>query len=163
CFCIHDTEAFATSVGQQDERRDRVGFVMCLERRVQIDVSNDLSIDHDERLVLEKLARVVERAAGAEYHRLLHVIQFHPDAAAISQHAPHRLRTMMQVHDNLIDTVAGQVFGDISNERFSENWYCGLGAVFSEWPKACAVAGRKNDRAHRWYRSGSLGGVAHDE
>jgi len=67
----------------------------------------------------------------------------------------------MQVHDDLIDAVAGEIFGDVTNEWFSENWKRGLGAVFSEWPKACAVPGRKNDRAHG---SRSLGGgVAHDE
>ena len=66
----------------------------------------------------------------------------------------------MQVHHYLIDAVTGEIFGDVSDEWFSENWQRGFGAVFSEWPKACAVTGRKNDRAHR---SGSLGGVAHDE
>ena len=66
----------------------------------------------------------------------------------------------MKIDYNLIDSVAGEILGDITDEWLSENWNCGFGAVFSEWPKACAVAGRKNDRAHR---SGSLGGVAHDE
>src|SRR5690242_11736362 len=133
---------------------------MCVECGIQIDVSDDLSIDDDERLTLEECARVVERTARAEYHPLLDVMKLHTEATAITERAPHRLGTMMEVHDDLIDTVSGQIFGDVSDERFSENWKRGLGAVFSEWPKPCAVAGRKNDRAHR---SGSLGGVAHDE
>ena len=38
---------------------------MSLERGVQIDVGDDLSVDDDKRVAFEKLARVVERAAGA--------------------------------------------------------------------------------------------------
>jgi hypothetical protein len=56
---------------------------------------------------------------------------------------------MMQVHHDLIDAIAGEVFRDIADERLSEDRYGGFGAVFSEWPETCAVAGRKNNRAHR--------------
>lgn len=69
----------------------------------------------------------------------------------------------MQVHHDLIDPIAGEIFGDIANEWFSQNWYRGFSAVFSEWPEARTVTGRKNDCAHQPYRSGSLGGIAHDE
>ena len=136
---------------------------MSLERGVQIDVSDDLSVDDDKRLVFEKLARVIERAARAEYHRFFNVMKLHAKAAAIAERASNRLGTMMQVHDDLIDAVAGEIFGDVTDEWFSENRYGGFSAVFSEWPKACAVTGGKNDRAHQPYRSGSLGGVAHHE
>src|SRR4051794_4052578 len=159
-FCVYNAETLTTGVGQQHECRDRVSFAMCLECGVQIDVSDELSINDDERLVLEERARVVERAARAEYHRLFNVMKLHTEATAITERAPHRVRTMMQVHDDLIDTVASEIFSDVSDERLSEDGNRGFGAVFSEWPKACAVAGRKNDCAHR---SGSLGGVAHDE
>jgi hypothetical protein len=63
---------------------------------------------------------------------------------------------MMQVNYNLIDSVAGEIFSDIADEWLSKYWNCGFGAVFSEWPKACAVTGRKNDCAHQPSNSGSL-------
>src|SRR6185369_12143018 len=135
---------------------------MGLDRGIQIDVGDDLSVDDDKRIVLEECARVVERAARAEYHRLFNVIKLHPETAAITERSSHRLRTMMQVHDDLIDAIAGEILGDVTDKRFSQNRYRGFGAVFSEWPKACTVAGRKNNRAHQG--SGSLGGgVTHDE
>src|SRR6185437_10082669 len=121
---------------------------MRLDCRVQIDISDDLSIYNHERLVLEKRARIIERPARPEYHRLLNIMKLHPEPTAITERTPHRLRTMMQVHNNLIDTVAGEIFGDVADERLSKNRYRGFSAVFSEWPKACAVTGRKNDRAH---------------
>ena len=45
----------------------------------------------------------------------------------------------MQVNYDLIETVAGEILSDIPDKWFAENWDCGLGSVFSEWPKACAV------------------------
>ena len=148
-FSFNDAEALATSVGQQNECRDCVRLSMSLERGIQIDVSDDLSVDDDKRLVLEERARVVERAARAEYHRLFNVMKLHAETTAIAERSSHRLGTMMQVHHDLIDAVAGEIFGDVTDEWFSEDRYRGFGAVFSEWPKACAVAGRKNDRAHQ--------------
>src|SRR6185369_15343193 len=69
-FSIYHAEPFTTSVGQKNKCRDRIHLAMRIERGVQIDVSDDLTVDDDERLVFEEGARVVERAAGAEYHRL---------------------------------------------------------------------------------------------
>ena len=126
------------------------------ERYFAEQAADDLDPGH----AVQKGAGVVDCAARAEYYRLFNVMKLHTEATAITKRSPNRLGTMMQVHDDLIDTIRGQVFGDVSNEWFSEDWNRGFGAVFSEWPKACAVAGRKNDRAHR---SRSLGGVAHDE
>src|SRR5574338_734067 len=90
-------------------------------------------------------------------------MKLNAEATAIAKCTSYRVRTMMQVHDDLIDTVAGEIFRDVTDEWFAENRNGGLGAIFSEWPEACTVTGGKNDRAHRWCRSGSLGGVAHDE
>src|SRR5215213_1764255 len=137
---------------------------MCLERRRQIDVSDDFAVHDDKRLVLEELARVVERAARAQYLRFFNVMKLHAEPTAVAECTSHGLRTMMQVHDDLIDAVACEILGDVTDEWFSQDWYRGFGAVFSEWPKACAIAGRKNDGAHQPYRSGSLrGGIAHHE
>ena len=58
---------------------------MSLERGLQIDVSDDLSVDDDKRLVFKECARVVECAAGAEYYRFLNVMKLHPKAAAIAK------------------------------------------------------------------------------
>src|SRR5687767_6343887 len=121
---------------------------MSLERGVQIDVGDDLSVDDDKRLLFEELACVVECAAGPEDHWFFNIIEFDSEATAIPQRAPDRLGTVMQVHHDLVNTITGKIFGDVANERFSENRYRGFSAVFGEWPESCAVTGGKNDRAH---------------
>ena len=148
-FSFDHAEPLTKGVGEKDECRKRVCIAMSLQRCFQVDISDDLSVDHDERLVLEELARVVERTAGSEYLGFFNIMKLYAEPAAIAEGSSYRLRPMMQVHDDLIDAVAGEIFGDVTDERFSEDWYRGFGSVFSEWPKACAVAGRKNDRAHQ--------------
>jgi len=78
---------------------------MRFQRGSQIDVRYDLSIDDDERLAFEKLARVVERSAGPEYHRFFDVVKLDAECTAVAKCSSHRLRTMMQVDDDLVDTV----------------------------------------------------------
>ena len=58
---------------------------MCFQRGVQIDISDDLAVDDDERFVLEKFARIIQRATCAQYHRLFNVMQLHTEPAAITQ------------------------------------------------------------------------------
>src|SRR5215203_5205196 len=89
-------------------------------------------------------------------------MKFDAELTAVAKCSTNRLRPVMQVYNYLVDAVRSEIFGDVTNEWFSENWYCRLGAVFSERPEACAVSGGKNNRTHR-LRSGSLRRVAHDE
>ncbi len=92
---------------------------MSLERSIQIDIGDDLSVDDDERLTFEKLSRVIESATRAEDYRLFNVMQLDAEATAITQRTPHRLRPVMQVHHDLVDTVTGEILGNITDERFS--------------------------------------------
>src|ERR1041384_7626775 len=72
-FSFHDTEAFATSIGQQNKRCYCIRLPMSPERRIQIDIGDDLSVDDDKRLAFEEGARVIKRAAGAEYYGFVNV------------------------------------------------------------------------------------------
>src|SRR6185369_7770436 len=128
-FSLNNTEALTTSVRQKNECRNGVCFAMCLDRGIQIDVSNDLPVDDDKRILLEERARVVERATRAEYHGLLNIMKLHTETTTIAERASHRLRTMMQVHHDLIDAIAGEIFGDITDKRLSQDRYRGFGAV----------------------------------
>ncbi len=53
---------------------------MSLERGAQIDIGDDLSVDDDEGLAFEELARVVECSAGSEDHRFFDVMKLHAEA-----------------------------------------------------------------------------------
>src|SRR5215212_3530462 len=75
-FCFNNTEALASIVGQQDERRQSICVSMSLECRAQIDVGNDLAVDDDESFAYEKLARVIQRSAGPENYGFFNIMKF---------------------------------------------------------------------------------------
>src|ERR1041384_8131198 len=102
---------------------------MSFDRGVEIDIRNDLAVDDDKRLALEELARVVERATRPEDHRFLDVMKFDSETTAVTQRPPHRLRTVMQVNDDLVDAIRGEVLGDITDEGFSHDWQAGFSTV----------------------------------
>jgi hypothetical protein len=89
---------------------------MSFKRNAQIDIRDDLPVHDNERLAIEKLARVVERSTGTQYHRFFNVVKFDAEGAAIAECSSHRFRSMMQVNDDLVDAVTGKVFGDITDE-----------------------------------------------
>ncbi len=47
---------------------------MRLDRRAQIDVGDQLSIDDYERLGPDHFARVIQSAAGSQDHRLMNIL-----------------------------------------------------------------------------------------
>jgi hypothetical protein len=58
---------------------------MSLERGIQIDVGDDLSVDDDKRLTFKEGTRVIEGATRAEYYRFIDVMKLHTKSAAIAQ------------------------------------------------------------------------------
>src|SRR5215203_2236530 len=128
-FSFDNTEALASIVGKQNERGQSICVSMSLERCAQIDVSNDLSVDDHKSFAFEKLARVIQRSAGPENYGFFNVMKFDAEPTAVAKCSTNRLRPVMQVYNYLVDAVRSEIFGDITNEWFSENWYCGLGAI----------------------------------
>src|SRR6185369_8301271 len=103
---------------------------MCLKSRVQIDVCDYLSIDDNKCVVAEKIASVVERTTCTENYRLFNVGKFHAKCTAISQGGANRLRSMMEIDDNLVQTILDQVFSDVADEWFTEDGNGRLGPIF---------------------------------
>src|SRR5262249_52967169 len=58
---------------------------------------------------------------------------------------------MMKIDNDLPNPIASQVFGDVANERFTKDGYCGLGPVLGEWPESSAVTGGKYHCTHQAY------------
>src|SRR5689334_15751064 len=75
-------------------------------------------------------------------------MKLHAKLAVVAECRSNRLRPVVQVNDDLVKAVARDVLGDVTDERFAEDWKRGFGAIFGEWPKTCAVTGGKNYRAH---------------
>jgi hypothetical protein len=46
-------------------------------------------------------------------------MKLHPEATAIAERSSHRIRSMMKVHHDLIDSVASEIFGDVTDEWLS--------------------------------------------
>src|ERR1041385_5003028 len=82
-----DAEPFAVSVLEQHQCRQRVSSLVLSQSSVQINIGNDLSVNYDERVVFQKVLRVIDRAAGAEDDRLMNVFQLDAELAAIAQRA----------------------------------------------------------------------------
>src|SRR5688572_13614716 len=119
-----------------------------VERCFQIDVGDDLSVDDEKRIAIEELTRVVERATGAEDLRFFNVVQLHSEAAAVAEGLAHRLRAVMQVDDDLVKAIRGQIFRHVTDKRFTKNGNRGFRAIFGKRPEACAVTGGQNYRTH---------------
>src|ERR1041385_8719261 len=84
---LDDTELFAVPILEQHECRQRVLSLVLFDSRVQINICNDLSVDYDECVAFQEVARVVHSAAGAEDHRLMNVFQLNAKLTAIAQRA----------------------------------------------------------------------------
>src|SRR5687767_2175231 len=122
---------------------------MRFERRVEIDVRDDLAVDRQKRVVFEELACVVDCAARTEDHGFLDVTKLNAKRAAVTECRTNRLRPVMEVYNYVVKTVSGDVLRDITDEWFTKNRNSGFGAIFGKRPEACAVTGGKNYRAHR--------------
>jgi len=116
---FHDAKPLTTNIRKQNECRERVHLSMSLDRSLQVDIGNDLPVDDDERLAFKKLSRVIERTARPENYRFFNVMQLDAKTTAITQRTPHRLRPVMKVHHDLIDSIRGEILGDITDEWFS--------------------------------------------
>src|SRR6185503_138725 len=121
---------------------------MSLQRGVQVNISDYLSIDNYECLAIEQGARVADASARAQDFRLLNIMQLDAKLAAVAKRPAHRLRTMMKVDDYLIATVTREVFSNVTDEWLTQNGDGRFGAVFRQGPQPRAVASGKNHCAH---------------
>jgi hypothetical protein len=92
---------------------------MSLKRFVQVDVSYDLSVDDDESVTVEKLARVVPSPACSKNLRLLDVMKMHTKPATVSKCEANGVRSVMKVDDYFVDAKAGEVFSNVTDEWFT--------------------------------------------
>src|SRR3954469_16808012 len=102
---------------------------MCVERRGEVYVGRNLSVDDDEGVRIEQRARVRNRAARAEYLLLLYVVETRAEARAVAQGFAHRLGPMVKVDDHILEAVAREVLRDVAHERAAHERYRGLRAV----------------------------------
>jgi hypothetical protein len=145
---LDHAEAFAPRVGQQDERGERVRPPVRAKRRRQVNVRDDLAVDDEEGVAVEQMPRVVERAARPEDGLLLDVVQPDAEAAAVAQRRADGVRPVVQIDDDLAAAVAAEVFGDVADQRFSEERDGGFRAVNGQRPQPRPVTGSKNHGSH---------------
>ena len=83
-------EAVGGRVGDRDEREraDRPGRLVLGDLRGEVDVGQDVAVEHQEALV-EELLGVLERAGRAARLGLLDEAQAQPELRAVAQHVAH--------------------------------------------------------------------------
>src|SRR5688572_5459905 len=106
---------------------------------MQIKVSNEFSIDADERVFLKELARVIQSPTRPEDHRLVDIVEVQSKLAAVAQRIAHRLRPMVQVNNGPSDAVLREVFSDIADQRFTQDGQGRLAAICRQRPEPLAV------------------------
>ena len=100
-------------------------------------------------VAVEEVAGVADGAARAEDDRLLDVVEAHAEGAPVAERFADGLGLVVQVDDDVVEPVAGQVLGDVADERPPPERDCGLGAVNRQRPQPRPVARGKNHRTHR--------------
>src|SRR4051812_34961549 len=107
---------------------------MALERRSDVDIGDDLSINDKKWLTLKIFARVVESSRCAEDDRRFDgVVDLHAELRTVAEGVDHRLRLMMKVDDNLTDAKLCEILGHVTDERLAEERYSRLGSVYRQW------------------------------
>ena len=122
---------------------------MRLQRAAKIDVGNNLSVNDDKSLVFEKFARVIQRAAGAEDHRLVNIRQPQAKATAIAKRCAHRLWLMMKIDHRFVDALRSQIFSHVTDQRLSQNGQRWFGPVGGQRPEPFAKARSEDHCLHR--------------
>ena len=122
---------------------------MRLDRRAQVDVGDQLSVNNHERLSADHFARVIERAAGSQDNRLMNILQPNAELAAVTQRRAHRLWPVMQVDDYILDALLREILRHIAHQRLSQDGQRRLRSIGSQRPKPLAETGRENHRFHR--------------
>lgn len=145
CY-MNDAEAFAERVAAQDERGERVGAAVRSECGAQVYVGDDLAVDSDEGVLVEKGAGVGECAARAEYFRFLEVVKVDVEAFTAAECVAHRVALVMQIDGDLATAVAREILRRVADERTIEEWHGWFRAVSGKGPEARAVTGGEDHR-----------------
>ena len=101
---------------RQRERRARARPLVLRDLRREVDVGEDVAVEHQEALV-EQVLGELQRAAGAERPRLLDVAQPHAEAAAVAEHGAHAVGHVAARHHHVVDAVAAQPVEHEADER----------------------------------------------
>src|SRR5437867_5313921 len=122
---------------------------MGFDRRSQIDVGNDLSVDDHERLIVQKLASFIQGAGSAEYIRFFaSVLNMYSELLTVAESANHRVRLMVKIYDDVSYSEAADIFGNIADKRLPEKWDGRLCPVYGEGKQPRAEPGSQDHRFH---------------
>ena len=93
-----------------------------------------VSADDRGLAVADQLQRagtsVVERTARPQDLGFFNIVERHAEPAAVAQGLANRLRPVMKVDNYFIATVASEIFSNVADKWFPQDWNRRLGAVF---------------------------------
>src|SRR6266550_9380847 len=101
---LDHTKALASGVAFQDQGGQSILCTMMGQGSIQIEIGDQFAVNHREGLSVKKGARIIKRTAGAQNHRLVHVLEMHAKIASITERAPDRVGLVMKIHDQVFDS-----------------------------------------------------------
>ena len=118
----------------------------------QVDVGERVAGD-DEEGVVELVARVPDRAGGAERRFLDGVLDRDPEPLAVAEVAADRLRHERHGHDHLVEAVLLEQLDDVLHARLADDRHHRLRLVGRQRAQARALAAGHHDRLHAVFTS----------
>src|SRR5688500_3145881 len=105
---------------------------MSLDRRGNVDIGDYLAVDNEERFVLEKLARIIERSSRSENMRFLHVAgDRYSELPSVAQGRDDRIGLVMKIYNDVRYAEASNVLRHVPHQWFSQEWDRRFGSVDS--------------------------------
>ena len=133
---------------RQRERRRRPGALVLRDLGAEVDVGEDVAVEHEEAVVEQRLGEL-QRAAGAERLGLLDVAQAHAERRAVAEHVAHAGGHVPAGHDDVVDAVAAQPVEHEGDERPVDERDDRLGHGGGQRPQPRALAAGQDERLHQ--------------
>ena len=118
------------------------------ELRIEIDVGEDVAVQHQEALV-EQVPGEPQRAAGPERVGLLDVTDAYPELLPVAQHAPHAVGHEPARQDHLVDAVPSEPVDHERDVRAVGQRDDRLGDRRGQRPQPRSLAAGEDQRLHR--------------
>ena len=142
-------EAVARRVRDRDEREraDGAGRLVLGDLRAEVEVGEDVAVEHEEALVEEVLG-VLQRARGAARLGLLDEAQPDAELRPVAEHVAHAGGEEAARHDHVVDAVAAQPLEHVDDERPVDERHDRLGDGRRQGPQSRPLPAHEDHRLH---------------
>jgi len=122
----HQAVARRVRDGDERQRAGRAGLLVLGDLRAEVEVGEDVAVEHEEALV-EELLGELQRARRAARVGLLDEAQADAEVRAVAEDVADLRRLEAAGHDHVVDPVAAEPFEHVDHHRAVDERDDGLG------------------------------------